>query len=239
MNFKLTDPGSIETQTINITNNSQKVQSLEAYLGDWNRNEDGTHTYYDANTQPFSCASWVKLSTNYLEIQPGEFTQLVVTFQAPNNPEELQAMKWAMVFLQGTEPRTKVDGVPGGVQTKINEIIRMGVHLYQTPSHLKLMEAKALALEPNTEEQNVYDLDIENTGYVMLNTRSYLELTNINTGEEFKSEIVECPVFPTGKRLVSLQMPENLPKGQYSMLGILDYGDPYTLEAVEKIIEIK
>lgn len=79
IDFRLNDPGSIETQTINITNNSDKSQSVEAYFGDWNRNEDGSHSYFESGSQEFSCAGWAKLNVNFIEIKPHESAQLIVT----------------------------------------------------------------------------------------------------------------------------------------------------------------
>lgn len=57
--------------------------------------------------------------------------------------------------------------------------------------------------------------------------------------KKFSTEKEECPIFPLDKRKVSLHLPENLPSGKYSMLAIMDYGDPNSLEAIERIIEIK
>jgi len=67
----------------------------------------------------------------------------------------------------------------------------------------------------------------------MVRKKTCLELTDILMGEEFRGEIEECPIFPLGKRGVSLHLSEGRTKGEYSVLGILDCGDPYSLEAIE------
>ena len=239
LHYGLSNTGKSETQTINITNNSEKSQAVEIYLGDWNRQENGSHAYYEPGTMNFSCAKWVELSTNFINIPPKESAQLIVTLKAPDNEADLEAMKWAMLYIQGSEFRDKLEGVNTGIQTKVNEVLRFGIHLYQTPGAVNTIDARAVELSQNNEESGVFDMHIENVGGVMIRTKTYLELTNINTGEEFKSEVQECPIFPLGKRVVSLHLPEGLPKGQYSMLGILDYGNPDSLEALEQIVEIK
>jgi hypothetical protein len=148
-------------------------------------------------------------------------------------------MKWAMLYIQGSEFRKILDDTQSKLNARINEVLRFGVNLYQTLSRLNFMNAKALALSQSLEEANVFDFQFINNGGVILITKTYLELTNITTGQEFKREVEECLIFPLGKRVVSLHLSEGLPKGQYSMLGILDYGNPNSLEAIEQIVEIK
>jgi hypothetical protein len=239
LRYSVNNTGSSETQTINITNKSDKNQAVEIYLGDWTRNEDGSHSYFDPGSQTYSCANWVELNTKFLNIPPNGTAQVIVTLRVPNSPESIEAMKWAMLYIQGSEFRDKLDEGSSKLNTRVNEVLRFGVHIYQTPSGLNLLEAKAVTLVQNQEEVNVFDFKIENSGGVMIKTKSHLELTNISTGQEFKSDVEECPIFPLGKRVVSLHLPEGIPKGQYSMLGILDYGNPNSLEAIEQIVEIK
>ncbi|SOE20473.1 hypothetical protein SAMN06298216_0963 [Spirosomataceae bacterium TFI 002] len=238
INFQLNEPGSVETQTINITNKSQKVQSIQANFGDWDRNEDGSHEYLEAGTHKNSCAKWASLNTTLLDIAPGETAQLVLSLKAPDSPEELMRMKWAMLFIQGAKIKEPEAEVVGKVSTRINEVVRMGLHIYQTPGRLDLRSAVVHELHQSEKDNKAYDLLVENNGQVMVRTKSYLELVNMSTGEEFRTNLEETPIFPLGKRKVSLHLPENLPTGKYSMLAIMDYGDPNKLEAIERIVEI-
>ncbi len=134
-----------------------------------------------------------RINTNFLNIPPKGSAQVMVTIRAPDSPEALEAMKWAMLYIQGSEFKEKLDVSSSRLRTKIKEVLRFGVHLYQTPSKLNLMKAKALALSQNLEEANVFDFQFVNNGGVMLRAKTYLELTNITTGQEFKSEVEECP----------------------------------------------
>jgi hypothetical protein len=69
--------------------------------------------------------------------------------------------------------------------------------------------------------------------------KTHIELTNITSGEEIVSPVAEFPLFPSGKRIVKLDIPKDLKPGKYSLLAIADYGDANPLEAIEKVIEIK
>lgn len=239
LSFDLGSPNSTQTQVINITNNSDINQALEIYTGDWNRKEDGSHGYFAAGSTPYSCATWVTTNTNFLNIPPGETERVVVTLQAPERAEDLEKMKWAMLYLQGSKVRERVQEMNENLQTRVNEVMRFGIHIYQTPPHLKELSASVQNLEANPKTAGLYNLEVLNTGSVMAKVKSFLELTNVATGEEFRGEVEECPIFPSGKRIMSLALPKDLPKGQYSMLAILDYGDPNSLEAIEKVITVE
>jgi hypothetical protein len=239
INFHLGNPGASENQTITITNNSAELQAFEINLGDWTRTETGSHQYFAPNTQPYSCASWVRLNKNFIELKPGEMEEIVVTLQAPENPEALEKMKWAMVFIQGATLKKPEANGPQEVKTFINEIVRVGVHLYQTPFNLSKQAIKAVSLNPSKDEKNTFDFMIENDGNVMTMVKAHVELTNITTGEELVAPNADFPLFPYGKRIIKLDLPKDIKPGKYSLLAIADYGDSNPLEAIEKVIEIK
>ncbi len=237
--FHLQNIGSAETKVIRITNNSSKTQSFEVSLGDWNRKIDGSHDYFKPSTKPFSCASWITFDKNFIEIPAGAFGEITLTLQATNKPEDLDVMKWAMLFIQGANLKKSVENGPNEAKASVQEIIRMGIHVYQTPPSLTESLAKAISLTSTKEKPKVYDFEIENIGKTMINGRTHLEITNLSTSQETITETLEFPVFPGGKRIFPLELPSSLKPGKYSILAVLDYSDNAPLEAVEKMIEIK
>jgi hypothetical protein len=82
-------------------------------------------------------------------------------------------MKWAMLYIQGSEFRKKLDDTQSKLNARINEVLRFGVNLYQTLSRLNFMNAKALALSQSLEEANVFDFQFINNGGVILITKTY------------------------------------------------------------------
>lgn len=78
---------------------------------------------------------------------------------------------------------------------------------------------------------------VENNGETIIDCASYIELTNLNTGFNKRLEVRAFTVLPTGKREVFFYIPEDVPKGSYSILGVLDYGSREAIEAAE--IELK
>jgi hypothetical protein len=239
INFHLDNPGAIETKTLSITNNSDEVQVFEINMGDWIRKDNGDHQYFEPNTKPFSCANWVKINKNFIEVGPKATEELIITLQAPEDQEALESMRWAMLFIQGAVVKKPQDQDNANVNAVINEIVRVGIHIYQTPFNLSSKEIKAIALNPNPEEANVYDFSLENTGSTMVIVKTHVELTNVQSGEEVIAPKAEFPIFPGAKRIVQMELPQNLKPGKYSLLAIADYGEDNPLEAIEKVIEIK
>lgn len=237
--FRLQSPGTSETQVVTITNNSSKTQSFEINIGDWNRKPNGSHDYFKANTKPYSCASWLTFDKNFLEVPAGSSGEIVLTMQSPKNAEELESMKWAMLFIQGANLKKPLTNEPNQAKASIQEIVRMGIHVYQTPPSLTESSASAVSLTQSKEDAKIYEFEINNTGKTMINCKSHLEITNLSTSQETLTENVEFPVFPSGKRIVPLEIPSTIKPGKYSILAVLDYGDENPLEAIEKVIEIK
>jgi hypothetical protein len=232
-------PGATESQSITITNLSKKKMIFEASLADWLRDSTGAHQYFKADTLSRSCANWVSVSKNLIELMPGQTENILVKLRAPLDPSQDKEMKWAMLFLQSVSEQDSSTRNKKKVSTKINEIVRVGIHIYQTPPQLTKMSAKALSFTPVAGEKNTYEFAMANTGDVMLTCKAHLELTNIVNGSETKLDNIEFPVFPGGNRKIKLTVPENLLSGKYSALAVLDLGEDMPLEALEKDIEVK
>lgn len=232
-------PAGTESQVIKINNLSDTKVSFQAYLADWLRDSTGAHHYYKPDTLDRSCASWITINKNFIEVEPGKSEELLVRLQAPSDTELFKRMKWAMLFLQSAEEQDSADRKNKQFNTKIKELLRVGIHIYQTPPAVTKMSAKAITLKPVDTEKNAYDFQMVNTGETMLQCKAQLALTNVETGKEIKLDKVEFPVFPDGKRTVRLVIPDSVPKGKYSALAILDIGEDASLEAIERTIEVK
>jgi P pilus assembly chaperone PapD len=229
--------GRSQTQSVKISNASDKKLSFQVYVGDWLRDSAGGHAYYRPDTLKRSCAAWVSVSRNFVEVLPGQTEEVLVTLNGPNNEALYKEMKWAMLFVQ-TVQEQEAAKANKEVKAQIRETVRVGVHLYQTPTNLMKSAAQALNLRP-AKEKNTYEFAVANTGEVQLQCKATLTLTNTSTGEEIKLDRVEFPIFPEGKRVIRFPLPEKIAKGKYSALAILDIGEDSELQAIEKTIEIK
>jgi hypothetical protein len=236
LEFALTSNQS-ETQVINLSNGSAKKVQFKLYLNDWIRDSAGGHVYYDANTQPRSCAKWITLSKDFVELEPGQSTTVNIKMQVPDNPDAIKEMKWSMLFVETVEEQNAQ--ASKGAQATVNNLLRVGVHIYQTPPSLTKKQMKVYSLTPVPNANNTYQIYCQNIGDIMLDCKAYIELSSMADGKKIKLDAVEFPVFPDQKRYIIFQLPANLPKGKYSALAVVDAGEDLSLEAVETNIEVK
>ncbi|MCB0700149.1 MAG: hypothetical protein H6551_04110 [Chitinophagales bacterium] len=228
--------GQSESKVINLSNNSGDKVQFRIYLNDWVRDSSGGHAYYEPFTTPRSCAGWLNIDKNFIELQPGEATQLTVQMTVPADVEATKGMKWAMLFIETIEENVKRNDV--SAEASVRNLLRVGVHVYETPPSLTEKGIQVVDLKANPELQFAYDLICKNTGDIMIECKAYLELTS-EKGESTKLDFIEFPMFPDQVRYVTFELPKNLEDGKYNVLGVLDAGEDIPLEAVESTINLK
>lgn len=235
LNFTLTN-GQSETQVINISNGSAKKVQYRLYLNDWLRDTTGGHIYYEPNSISRSCSRWLTVNKNFVELEPGQSVQISVKMTVPDSSEASSEMKWSMLFIETVEEQ--VNQASKTASATVRNLLRLGVHIYQTPPNVNNKELKVYDLKAAATPANTYQIYCENTGGVMVDCKSYIEITSPD-GKKSKLEPVEFPMFPSQKRYVTFELPKNLPKGKYSALAVVDGGEDMSLEAVESQIEVK
>jgi len=229
--------GQTESRTIHLTNNSANTVQFKMYLSDWIRDTLGGHQYFKADTLPQSCAKWITFDKNFIELESGKSTDLTVKLSMPEDADAIAKMRWTMLFIETVEEQKDIK--EKGTQAAVRNVLRIGVHVYQTPPGLTEKSIKVYDLTPAPNTKNTFRLSCENTGKIMIECKSFLELDAIADGKKTKIDPVEFPLFPGQKRFVQFELPTTLPKGKYSALGVLDAGEDVSLEAVESVIEVK
>jgi P pilus assembly chaperone PapD len=227
------------TQSLTISNTSNKPVAFQIYLGDWLRDTTGGHQYFKPDTLSRSCASWITLSKNYVVVEPSKTEEITIKFKAPEDLEKMKQMKWAMLFLESAPATDEEVKQSKQLQTSVKQILRVGIHVYQTPPTITKKGLKVLDLVSTNDNNTSFDFSLLNTGDVMLQCKADMELTNVSDGKTYKLDKVEFPVFPDGKRKVHFNLPADLPKGTYSILAKVDIGEDDDLEAIEKTITVK
>ncbi len=237
LDFKLAN-GQSEAQVVNITNSSKAKVQFRLYFNDWIRDSLGGHEYYEPNTIPRSASRWVTVNRNFIELEPGQSTTVTVKMAVPDSAEAANEMKWSMLFIETVQEQTAAASKTP--QTSVRNLLRIGVHIYQTPPTLTKKEVKIYDLKPAVDTTpNAYNLVCQNTGEIMLECKSYLEVTSLADGKKTKVEALEFPMFPDQRRLVRYELPKSLAKGKYSVLGVIDGGEDLSLEAIESTVEVQ
>ena len=69
--------------------------------------------------------------------------------------------------------------------------------------------------------------------------KAYVEMTNLNTGEQIYLGGKNYTILPGYRRSFMFDVPEDLPKGRYSAVGVMDYDSEDEIVAAELEITIE
>ncbi|MFY0255733.1 hypothetical protein ACDQ55_17465 [Chitinophaga sp. 30R24] len=235
IDFRL-NSGQTSTGKVLITNRLPKKKQFTIYLSDWDRDTLGAHIYTAPGSSRHSCSKWIKLEKTFVEIDSLQTAEINFKIQVPDSVDATSEMKWAMLFLETTEEQIVEN--PDGVRTKVNNRMRVGVHIYQTPPLLLNKDVRILAFEQLKDSTRKCHILCQNTGSVQIECNSYIELSNVSTGQKTKVEVPLFPMFPGQKRVVEFEIPNDIPKGKYSLIGVIDAGTDVPMEAAQKMIDI-
>ena len=225
---------------VTVTNSQDQPMQIKLYLGDWVRDSLGDHIYSLPGTLPVSCAGWIKLSDEFVEVPPHGQRTFDLTMSTPDSENVLKSMRWAMLFVEFAEEKTIPKTSQPGINTVVVKRQRIGLHIYQTPPNLTRKEVKLLSFNQLKGQKSVYRLTFQNTGDLQLNCKSYMELTSLD--EQSVTNKVESsgiPVFPGQRRVIDITLPERVGKGKYNVIAAVDAGEDVPLEAAQEEIEVK
>jgi len=233
--------GQTAVAKLQISNTLSERKSFKIYFEDFYRDSLGRHIYQKAGTFAHSCANWITLDKPFVDLQPNETATINIKMTVPDSPGATAEMKWTMMFLETISEM--VAPVPGDVKkaAAISDQMRMGVHIYQTPP-LMTKEIKMLAFKSVPGEKGHYTIGCQNTGGTQMRVSAYLELSPLDGGENAKKIKVgpkRFPIFPDQKRYVELILPNDVPKGKYTIVAALDAGSDVPLAASQAVIEVK
>lgn len=233
-----TNPGSSQTKQLFLRNKAQTEQNFVFNVGDWLTDENGEVKYFDAGTLSRSCADWITISPSLVTLQPNESVRVNVTMLVPEN--EIST-KWAVVFIQTAEEQTGANAIDKAVGMGIKLQPRIAVSIFQSPESNTLFKGTLEGLTANINEEgnHVFETQAINLGDKILNCKIYFTLSNMETAEEITSEPISLSLLPETSRNIKYTHKDILPKGQYSVAAILDYGVNEELEGIQMELEVK
>lgn len=240
-NVEVGEYGSMEIQ---VTNNSTTSESFQISFADFEANgNQGKIEMMAAGESEHSCSQWLSANPSFFELGPGESRNIQVILQIPNTPEA-NKVKWATMIVKLAKENKGAVGDQGDktVGLGILQTFQFVIHIFQTPPSVtfKKIEIKDFKDITSTGDLNrKISLEVENTGDAILNCASYLELTNYGTGETQRLAIKAFTILPGSQRQVVFDLPADIKRGKYSLLGVVDFGSDETIEAAEMDMQIE
>jgi len=236
------DVGGYKSQTVTITNSSKVNQSFSISFSDFEApGTEGKSKFMEAGESQNSCSRWLSASPSFFEIAPGQSQQVQILLQVPNLPEA-NKVKWSAMKVKLTKEKQKAEMTDqNAVGMGVTETFQFVVHIFQSPPSVTFKSADIEGFREITtpnDTTRVLSLHVKNSGDAILDCASYIELTNLQTGNEERLKPFAFTILPGGARDVKFHLPV-LSTGKYSVLGVVDYGSKENVQAAELDIDVK
>lgn len=206
-------------KAITIDNSrSDEPLHLKIYMQDVLFLPDGTNDFSVAGSTPYSCASWVRIVPEEIDVPAGKTQDIRIHVAVP---AEARGGYYGMLFFESSS----------GTGQGLNINFRIGGLLDITVSNTEERLAKIVNFALNTPRQ--IGLDIFNEGNVLLRPKGKIKIFNAK-GKRVKQvdfNLQGWGVLPKGMRKFSTELGQPLPSGQYLLKAEIDYGTKYLLVA--------
>jgi hypothetical protein len=231
--------GRGETVTITLRNTGPAPLTVKLYLSDSSFGPNGSEDDLPAGTMARSCAPWLTMENQLLELKPEEVKSALLRLAVPDTA---RGSYWTKVFIEeisNPEPRRQV------IQDRSYQVFikqRMGVRVFEDVPGTVNPDAlvRLVRVEEATGGGREITTYVVNSGNALLDCRGRVELRN-SRGEV--AEVLTYGkngsfwVFPGGERSLSVVSRAALPPETYTALSIVDFGGEH-LVAGEEVFRI-
>lgn len=231
-------PGSTQTKTIKVTNDTRKPIAFQINFQDYGVGADGKESIGVGAEYHYALSKYIVVSPTLLELKPHESKVISVTVDIPPGDEAAIAM-WTTLILDQVIERPKLeapDANKTAVALGIKTGIGFGINIHQNPPNVVVnnVEIKSLKYEKaSLKNGNSLIMKAKNIGDGIGYCLYYIELTNLLTGKQTKLKVKQFGILPGYEKELRYELPKELDKGKYSVLAVLDFGNKEELQTAE------
>jgi hypothetical protein len=205
--------GKRRGQSVIVKNGRSEPLHLTTYVRDIIYLPDGTSDFPPEGSTDWSCAAWVHVVPNELEIPANSSQEVRVSVIAPS---EAEGGKYAMLFFETGPSYASGDGI--GVNFRIGALVQAvipGTERYEA-------SMKNLTVTPPSEIRT----DIFNNGNLLLRPKGQIKIFEVGGKKvrqlSFNPNLLG--VLPSTLRSFSTTLEEPLPSGSFRVKIEVDYG---------------
>ncbi len=212
------NPGEIVSQNVIMYNSSDNDYVFNINFKDWNREEDGTKVYFDAEVLDHSNSVWVSTLESNINLPAKSTQEVLVTMRVPENASTVELTNSMLFF---TQIGKQTDEIKLDKGIGIIALFEFGLHIYYTPPNNTTNSLDIMSIEaPSNEDESIQNVMIRlyNDGNIVNDAAVELELTNTVSGEEHILTPINISMMPSTYQTVTYKLPEDL-KGEY--LGVI------------------
>lgn len=202
------------TTSVSLTNTSDKPVQANINRGDWDRGENGDNRFFPSGSTPNSCGAMLSVSPPSVRLEPHSSRIIRLSVAADST---LSHECWDMVFVEEVPQHTAVK------RNSLEFSFRTGVKIYLLPHGLResaAVENMAVVDSP----KRAISIQFHNTGAMHLMAKGRLEFRRLDNGLLREVPISEFPTLPGAIRRVMVEVPDDLPAGDYIALATFDFG---------------
>src|SRR3954463_5503313 len=221
--------------TFSLSNTSDKPVQATISRSDWDRVENGDNRFLAAGSSGTSCG--VMLSVSPLSVRIDPHSSRVVRLAVQTNAA-LTRECWDIIFIEELPQRSTTKG------NSLQYVFRTGVKVYVAPPGLSREAAiedmsivdsapaaaapaasasRTTAASPKALKRQIA-IRFHNTGGMHLVAKGHLEFRRLDNSVATQTPIAEFPTLPGSVRRVLVDVPTDLPAGDYVVLALIDFG---------------
>ena len=235
------EQGQIKTYDITVKNTTSTAKSFNVNIYDFDMNGKGKSSFLPPGEGKYSLSKWMNISPTFIELEPFKTKKVKVTISVPSDDNGRKAA-WSILMIEQEAPRnnlvnTKKDG--NTVAFGIVPTFAFGIFAYQNPpnvltNNIEFTEFQFL----ENDAVNKLLLEVQNKGDGIAYCTSYIDLTNLDTGEQQRLRVKNFTIVPDLTRDFIFNLPQTLQKGKYLAVGVLDYESSEEIQAAKLEFEI-
>lgn len=233
--------GESRTKTVFIVNKSDKEQSYQVSFLDFEvTNKKGKPKLMGATDNSHSIAPWISASPSFFTLQGGASKEIKVTLDTPNTPEA-NSVKWGVMSLKlAREQESPLGEKNKQLGMAIVNTFQIIVYMFQSPPSITEKSADIYDFTSiKGDDKMMIKLATNNTSPSILDCYTYLEYTNLQTGWIKTTAKKRFTLLPGGAKETLFDLPTDIPKGKYSVMGVVDYGSSNEIKAAELEIVVE
>ncbi|MCF8219648.1 MAG: motile sperm domain-containing protein [Bacteroidales bacterium] len=233
--------GEAQQRELKVTNNSNSPQAFQISFADFESpGIEGKTAIMKQGESEHSCSEWLVANPSFIELGPNESKDISILMEVPNKAEAKKAA-WATILVKLARERKSGEDMQEGYGFGINQTFQFVVHVFQQPPSVNLKKGEIYSFKEKTSPQDsssTLEIQFKNTGEAILDCAAYTELTYLKDGSTQRLKVRAFTVLPDGARRISFDVPEDLKPGEYSVLGVVDYGSDEEVQAAEISLEV-
>ena len=222
--------------SFSLSNTSDKPVQATITRSDWDRVENGDNRFLASGSSGSSCGAMLSVSPVSVRIEP-HTSRVVRLGVQPAGPIAKEC--WDIFFVEEVPQRTSTKG------NSLQYIFRTGVKVYVAPPGLARDGAvedmavvnapppKNVAATPSkttaavastSPNKRQISIRFHNTGASHLVAKGRLEFRRLDNSLATQLSIAEFPTLPGAIRKLLVDVPSDLPVGDYVVLALIDFG---------------